>query len=262
MGLIGMMDAASLVFDVHGMMLRTLCKAGDKHYQGLSVAASDSYRKGMITLRQKHRMIAVDHAFQIIRHITTVSVQKDYDELSVILEKSAGGDGEKHRDDPVIDAKTEKKENSAQAGDSCNTGKRRKCDGDLPPATDNNIKQAPADTVNMEVMDHKIADVELMIQKVRRESLLRYDDSKKTLDGLLGRCEQLAVSLVDQKEEVMLQVKAQEVISAVIRAEKAKECDFTHRRLEHLEQKCSDILETLRPICRFLADIPRGTASK
>ena len=254
------MDASSLVFDIHGVMLRTLCTVGDRHYQGLAAAATDSYRKGLITLRQKHRMISVDHAFQVIRHITTVSVRKDTDELYEILRKHTGDDSVKHSTpywaDTAKGVQTRTQENSAQAGDSCNTDKRRRVDSNAPPyevpaassggdcapplKTDDGDKAPTAAAT--EVMSQKMSDIELLIQKVRREGHRKYEDYRQTIDALTLRCGQIENVIVDMKDEVMLQIRAQEVISGVIRAEKAKECGDTQRRLEILEKSNHDMM--------------------
>ena len=246
------LDASSLVFDIHGRMLRTLCEVSDKHYQGLAAAANDGYREGLITRRMQRRMISVDHAFQVIRHISTVTVRTDSDELDAIIRKHKGDDGEKttppNQVYTTIGVKMENTGDSAQAGDSCNTEKRRRHDSTVPPPSSDGCALpskakddcTPAST---EVITTKLDDMELLIQKFRRESNRKYEDYRQTIDSVAVRCGRLERVIADTKEEIMLEVKALEVISGVIRAEKAKEGSDTHRRLEFLEQSCSDILQ-------------------
>ena len=128
----------------------------------------------------------------------------------------------------MIGVQNEQRVYSAQAGDSCNSEKRRRYDSIMPPFSKDGGGPPPRakdDTPSAatEVMDRKMSDMELMIQKVRRENNRKYEDYKQTIDTLFSRCGRLESVFSDMKKEVMLEIKALEVISGVIRAEKAKE---------------------------------------
>ena len=129
------LEASALVFDIHGRMLRTLCEVGDKHYQGLSAAAKDCYRAGLIPHQMQRRMLTVDQAFQVIRHISIVAVRKDSDELAEIMRKHKGDDYKEaaphDRNHSAVWVKKESKKDC----DSSNAEKRRRCDSPKPQHT-------------------------------------------------------------------------------------------------------------------------------
>ena len=98
------MDASALVFDLHGMMLRRISENADIHYQGLKQAAADAYRKHLISSPLKAHLIAIDTAFQVIRHISAVSAKKDYHELCCQLNKCPSGDSMNKPPECILDS--------------------------------------------------------------------------------------------------------------------------------------------------------------
>eukprot|EP00401_Gymnodinium_catenatum_P066589 CAMPEP_0117601554 /NCGR_PEP_ID=MMETSP0784-20121206/77096_1 /TAXON_ID=39447 /ORGANISM="" /LENGTH=355 /DNA_ID=CAMNT_0005404287 /DNA_START=77 /DNA_END=1140 /DNA_ORIENTATION=- len=65
------MDASALVFDAHGQCLRLLTSFSGRHASGLAQAA----RSAPLTARLRRKLIRLDSAFQVVRHITLPSVQ-------------------------------------------------------------------------------------------------------------------------------------------------------------------------------------------
>eukprot|EP00929_Paragymnodinium_shiwhaense_P056373 TRINITY_DN28216_c0_g1_i2.p1 TRINITY_DN28216_c0_g1~~TRINITY_DN28216_c0_g1_i2.p1 ORF type:complete len:258 (+),score=34.76 TRINITY_DN28216_c0_g1_i2:110-883(+) len=70
-------DAPSLIFHLHSALLRGLAARSDRHFEGLAQAA----RLLKLPSRLRKRCMAVDTAFQLVRHITKVSAQTCIDEV-------------------------------------------------------------------------------------------------------------------------------------------------------------------------------------
>jgi len=66
------MDAAGLIAQAHGSCLRALCASAGDHYEGLSVAA----RRVVTDRRLLKRLVKLDMAYQIVRHVTEPSAAR------------------------------------------------------------------------------------------------------------------------------------------------------------------------------------------
>ena len=119
------MDASALVFSHHGMMLRFISATTKTHYQGLRQAAVIAHRRKLIGSTLKARMIAVDAAFQVIRHITEASAKRDYIELCAQFDTLDRGEG---KGDTSNENLKEEDDNEEENGLGCNSsgGKCRK----------------------------------------------------------------------------------------------------------------------------------------
>ena len=62
------MDAASLLSNTHNEMLRMMASVAGVHFEG--VAQATRYFKGSLTTRQRRRLLHLDSAFSLARHIT------------------------------------------------------------------------------------------------------------------------------------------------------------------------------------------------
>ena len=76
-------DAAALVVAVHGSALRLLAMKTGRHFTGLEQASRSC---SMLPSRLKKRLVVVDHAFSLIRHITEPSVGQSLAELDAAIE--------------------------------------------------------------------------------------------------------------------------------------------------------------------------------
>jgi len=75
MGAFAMEDMASLIGHTHGRLLRLLSNRTGVHFQGfLQAARCSAYRT--FPSKVKKKLISIDIAFPIVRHITTVSVEE------------------------------------------------------------------------------------------------------------------------------------------------------------------------------------------
>eukprot|EP00975_Prorocentrum_lima_P023628 4972280-Prorocentrum_lima.AAC.1 len=59
-------DAAALVMELHGQLLRLGCSLLGKHYAGLQVLARENRRR--LPARLVRRLGAVDQTFSLLRH--------------------------------------------------------------------------------------------------------------------------------------------------------------------------------------------------
>ena len=75
------MDAASLLLQAHGRLLRTISDHHAAHFVGLSVAA----RRGLRSKRLCKKLVLLDGALSVVRHITMASIQQLCDEVSADL---------------------------------------------------------------------------------------------------------------------------------------------------------------------------------
>mmetsp|Transcript_81909 Transcript_81909/g.248408 ORF Transcript_81909/g.248408 Transcript_81909/m.248408 type:complete len:278 (+) Transcript_81909:48-881(+) len=67
------LGAADLVFRLHGELLRDISDSKQVHFQGLRIAASHLWRAGRIKDQTKKKLLTIEAAFSILRHITGVS---------------------------------------------------------------------------------------------------------------------------------------------------------------------------------------------
>mmetsp|Transcript_46883 Transcript_46883/g.118130 ORF Transcript_46883/g.118130 Transcript_46883/m.118130 type:complete len:302 (+) Transcript_46883:67-972(+) len=80
--------ASALISSLHGRALRTICSASGEHYQGLAAAARRSRKLGLINNRIAKKLLLIDHAYTLGRHITSVSSANFMEELHTALEKN------------------------------------------------------------------------------------------------------------------------------------------------------------------------------
>ena len=74
--------ACSLVFELHGDLVRCISSSCGLHFEGLGAAARHLGRLKLIDQHLKRKMLAIETAFNIVRHITSVSAS----ELKVTLD--------------------------------------------------------------------------------------------------------------------------------------------------------------------------------
>ncbi len=79
------MSAASLILEVHGMALRLLSKHWDTHFEGLGAAARHGRRLGVLSTSMARKLIHMDAAAAMVRHITCVSTANFIKELEFIV---------------------------------------------------------------------------------------------------------------------------------------------------------------------------------
>ena len=65
--------AEFIIAELHGRLLRSIAEATSMHFQGLRVAAAHLRRQGLLDSRLAKKLAAVDSAYAVSRHITTVS---------------------------------------------------------------------------------------------------------------------------------------------------------------------------------------------
>ena len=66
----------ALLASVHGHCLRALSDSAGKPFVGLSMAARGCWKDGSISNRMYKKVVRVDTAFAIVRHLTTQRVQQ------------------------------------------------------------------------------------------------------------------------------------------------------------------------------------------
>ena len=74
-------DAADLVIALHGKLLRNLALSEGVHFQGLRVVVAALRRTGRLLNTLARKLTAVDTAYNVCRHITSVSSQCFLDEV-------------------------------------------------------------------------------------------------------------------------------------------------------------------------------------
>ena len=65
-----MADAAALILEVHGRVLRMACTRLDQHYEGLAKIARVLAQRNMIDGSMKRTLLSIDTAAAFVRHIT------------------------------------------------------------------------------------------------------------------------------------------------------------------------------------------------
>ena len=71
------MDASSselLILQLHGRLLRIFAVEAGQHFQGLAQAARFLKRSGRISAATANKLLKLDSAFNLVRHITAISV--------------------------------------------------------------------------------------------------------------------------------------------------------------------------------------------
>ena len=68
------MEAGELVASLHGKCLRAAIDKLGKHKEGLSAAARDLFRAQLIDSSRKRKLLQIDSAFHLTRHISSESV--------------------------------------------------------------------------------------------------------------------------------------------------------------------------------------------
>jgi len=79
------MDAASLVARLHGDLLRTISEHDKLHFQGLRAAASHLRRARCLPGALTKKLLTVEEAHNLCRHITSVSASGLLDTVSSAL---------------------------------------------------------------------------------------------------------------------------------------------------------------------------------
>ena len=65
-----------LIFELHSALLRTMaCECG-RHFEGLGGAALCAFKRGAIDAKMRKKLILVDSAFALVRHITRASCKE------------------------------------------------------------------------------------------------------------------------------------------------------------------------------------------
>ena len=75
------MDAGDLVQSLHGKCLRRCVDALGVHKEGLSAVAREMYRRKIIGAAAKKKLIELDLAYHICRHVTSGSIIEFQDKL-------------------------------------------------------------------------------------------------------------------------------------------------------------------------------------
>jgi hypothetical protein len=73
--------AESIIAELHGRLLRGIAAETAVHYQGLRAAAGHLRRAGVLDSRLVKKLVAIDCAYAISRHITAVSAEQCVDEV-------------------------------------------------------------------------------------------------------------------------------------------------------------------------------------
>eukprot|EP00975_Prorocentrum_lima_P006140 1326715-Prorocentrum_lima.AAC.1 len=68
------MDASALIQELHGQALRAIANGLGQHFHGLAQAARAAKRHGYLDNVMLKRLLQVDFAFNLVRHITTPSL--------------------------------------------------------------------------------------------------------------------------------------------------------------------------------------------
>jgi len=75
------LDASLLIFELHGLSMRALSNALATHMDGLSALARTGRKKGIVSNRMSRKLVKIDEAFGLLRHITRSSLQQVLAEL-------------------------------------------------------------------------------------------------------------------------------------------------------------------------------------
>ena len=87
----GGLSAQHLALDAHGCALRAVSDALGEHLQGLGVLARAARKSGLVSNRMSRRLVRLDEAYALLRHITSASVAALLRDLSLELKNCKGG---------------------------------------------------------------------------------------------------------------------------------------------------------------------------
>ena len=65
-----------LILELHGRLLRTVAIEVGQHFQGLAQAARVLKRTGRISSATANKLLKLDNAYNLVRHITAISVSR------------------------------------------------------------------------------------------------------------------------------------------------------------------------------------------
>jgi hypothetical protein len=75
-GIMGSAEAGDLVSSLYGKCLRAACARLGMHQQVLAAAARSLFKHGIVSAVRKKKLIELDLAFQVVRHINVISVEE------------------------------------------------------------------------------------------------------------------------------------------------------------------------------------------
>ena len=78
-------EAASILANLHGQLLREIARGTGRHYQGLRSAAAHLRREGLITNKLTKKLARIDDACALNRHVTVISAASVMEELGLCL---------------------------------------------------------------------------------------------------------------------------------------------------------------------------------
>eukprot|EP00929_Paragymnodinium_shiwhaense_P073820 TRINITY_DN37714_c0_g1_i1.p1 TRINITY_DN37714_c0_g1~~TRINITY_DN37714_c0_g1_i1.p1 ORF type:complete len:324 (+),score=60.34 TRINITY_DN37714_c0_g1_i1:107-1078(+) len=107
------MDAACLVFEAHGKTLRYISAELDEHFQGLTQAAHSLRRRQLVSAGLSKRLIQLDNAFSILRHISVVSNKRLAVEITEALKEA------RRWNVPAVSATGSEEDTEAPASGTC-----------------------------------------------------------------------------------------------------------------------------------------------
>ena len=79
-------EAASILANLHGQLLREIARGTGRHFQGLRSAATHLRREGLITNKLTKKLARIDDACALNRHVTVISAATLMEELGLCLE--------------------------------------------------------------------------------------------------------------------------------------------------------------------------------
>ena len=79
-------EAASILANLHGQLLREIARGTGRHFQGLRSAAAHLRREGLITNHCTTTFVRIDDACALNRHVTVISAASLMEELGLCLE--------------------------------------------------------------------------------------------------------------------------------------------------------------------------------
>ena len=74
-------SAELLLFELSGRILRELSDRAGMHFQGISQGARFLKNSGQLSCRTASRLIKIDHAHHLMRHLTKASIDNTFDLL-------------------------------------------------------------------------------------------------------------------------------------------------------------------------------------
>ena len=99
------MTPDGLVYTVHGQLLRDLCKFHNCHFQGLSHAVR---RTAVLHRALRKRLLAIDTAFSMLRHISEPSCNDVVAQVRAYLQEGEKGEFDDEGENDMLKDKGEK----------------------------------------------------------------------------------------------------------------------------------------------------------